>query len=230
MTSQDQGAVTPASEPAQPGQWRIAANTAGEVVLCADDAFDLEAAGGGPRLKFRPIKRRVQGRIRAWIQFLESVNDSNALEQEAEVYRCADELAEILRSHVMDWSGFVGEGGRELPFAADALDDLIDDGEVIHIAGLMFAASMAGPQAKKRSGSPSPSSSQAAGGLKLAAEGSPQPGPTTTPSPSSASGVTADTAGGGGGSTTDTDGPRQASSSPGPIAPPPLLPLNPASG
>lgn len=197
---------------------------AGEVPLSLDDVQAVELPGATRRVLYcKAIKRRLAGRIRQWLNWLKTVDAENAAEQEAEVFRCADDLARILRLQLVDWAGFVDDAGREVPFDVDVLDDLLDDGEVITAAAQLYAASMSGASQKKRSGSPLRLSTQDAVG-SLNPMGSPSPGPSSNPKPSGASGAMGGIPGGG-----DTSmgmvGPPPPSSADAPTTPKPPPPL-----
>lgn len=210
---------------------RIADQQVGDVAVTHDEVqvIVLDEGVDKPRRLFvRPAKRRVTRHIWRWLEFLKTVNASNGVEQMGEVFRCIDELLEILTHHVVGWEN-IYEGGELVPFSANCLEDVLDINEdVMHAAGQLFALSTMGTMQKKRSGSPSPVNGQGGAGSRTAGTGGQQSGPLSTRSALDASLAKDDIPGGSGGSTPSggTPPPSSALSSTAPKPPPPL---NPAS-
>lgn len=226
---------TTAEEAASPDQVsgevpgvRLVDHEAGEVPVSMDDrqVIELVERDRVRRLYVRPVKRRYTRQIWAWLTWLrDSVTAQNAGDLEQTIYRGMDELALILREHLVGWEGMVDPRDQPMAFDPDRLDEALDDGEVLTAASELYRLSTAGAFAKKRLGSLSPSSSSArAGSMKGQAASQPRE-PSSSPSASGASGVTGGIPAGGGGGT-PAGGTRPPSLGTSGTVPEPPEPLN----
>lgn len=161
------------------GPGAVVDQQAGEVPVSADDrqVIELKQGGGLPNLLLyvRPVKRRHSVQIRKWLAFMrDEVNRANAAVYQEQVFRCADEFAEILKAHLEGWEN----AGK--PFDLRLFDDVLDDGQVMIAVAELYALSVAGSMAKKPLGSPLRLSTQDAAGSNPETGDGPTSGPLST--------------------------------------------------
>jgi hypothetical protein len=207
---------------------------AGEVAISASDrdVISLEQDGDRPNLllKVRPVKRRQSTQIRKWLAFMQDkVNRHNAGAYQEQVFRCADEFAQILREHLVGWADAYDGAGRPIAFSDDAFDDVLDDGQVMIAVAELYALSMAGSMAKKPVASPLRLSTPDGAGSSRGTETDQGSGPMSTRSGLHAS-IAGDATPAGFVGLSEVDGTKPASSQASETTNPPPPPLRPASG
>jgi hypothetical protein len=137
-------------------------------------AFEFPADADFPKahrrvLLTRPVKRRQAKRLRELLTWLNGVNGGAAGASEdlaRQVFDVADQIAAVIASVSVGWRNVVDRDGRAVAFSADALDDVMDDGDVIGLGALLAYQGSLGSAEKKRSGSPSGLNTQSTAGSK----------------------------------------------------------------
>lgn len=111
------------------------------------------------RVKTRPLRRRQTRRLRELVGWLKGVKEVEARASESlalQVFAAADEMAAVLEAVLIGWDNMTDEKGRAVAFDPGRLDDVMDDGDIMAVAGLLGYQGSLGVQEKKASGSPLP--------------------------------------------------------------------------